>query len=241
MPDDIDLGVGASVLRRHVACDLGAGPLAARLARELAAPLWRARWSRLVCDLNRPAQSDAIAPFLADGDPIPGNRGLAGAALARRRAIHRNFHAGLDARIAAQRPGLLVAVHSFTPQLRTRTVERPWPIGVLWNEDDRAARTAIPLLRRCAELQGAGAFSGPVGTNEPYSGKILNYSMNRHAEANGIPYLVVEVRQDLLATPAHVAEWAGILAPVVRALAARFAVGAARTARHAEERIGSGS
>ncbi len=39
--------------------------------------------------------------------------------------------------------------------------------------------------------------------------------MNRHGEANGIPYLGIEVRQDLIRDAAGVAEWAAILAPVI--------------------------
>jgi len=57
---------------------------------------------------------------------------------------------------------------------------RPWHVGVLYNEDDRAARVAIPLL----EAEGL-----MVGDQEPYSGRLLNATMNRHAEAEGRPYL----------------------------------------------------
>ena len=41
--------------------------------------------------------------------------------------------------------------------------------------------------------------------------------MNRHAEANGIAYLGLEVRQDLIGEPAGVAHWAGVLARVIEA------------------------
>ena len=56
--------------------------------------------------------------------------------------------------------------------------ERPWDVGLLYNQDDRAARIAIDLF---AEM------GLTVGDNEPYSGKQLNATMDRHAEANGIP------------------------------------------------------
>ena len=36
-----------------------------------------------------------------------------------------------------------------------------------------------------------------VGDQLPYSGKLLNATMNRHAEANGIAYIGIEMRQDL--------------------------------------------
>jgi predicted N-formylglutamate amidohydrolase len=81
-------------------------------------------------------------------------------------------------------------------------------VGVLYNRDDRAARIAIPLL------EAAGMVTGD---NLPYSGQVLNATMNRHAEASGIPYLGVEVRQDLIADAAGVARWAERLAPIFRA------------------------
>ncbi|HEX7741689.1 MAG TPA: N-formylglutamate amidohydrolase, partial [Sphingobium sp.] len=79
-------------------------------------------------------------------------------------------------------------------------------IGVLYNGDDRAARIAIPLLEQ------AGLA---VGDQMPYSGKLLNATMNRHAEANGIPYLGIEMRQDLVCGAAGQGRFAGILGPVL--------------------------
>src|SRR5690606_27940551 len=83
--------------------------------------------------------------------------------------------------------------------------QRPWDIGVLYNEDDRAARIAIPLL------ETAGL---KVGDQLPYSGKLLNATMNRHAEANGIPYLGVEMRQDLVGEAAGQRRFAEILGQI---------------------------
>ena len=47
-----------------------------------------------------------------------------------------------------------------------------------------------------------------VGDQQPYSGKLLNATMNRHAEADGRPYLGVEIRQDGIADAAGQAVWA---------------------------------
>jgi predicted N-formylglutamate amidohydrolase len=100
---------------------------------------------------------------------------------------------------------VLVSLHSFTPVLKSAPTARPWEVGILYNTDDRAARHAIRLL-------GERGFT--VGNNEPYSGKVLNATMNRHAEARGIPYLGIEVRQDQIATEAGEARWAALLAEV---------------------------
>ena len=42
-----------------------------------------------------------------------------------------------------------------------------------------------------------------VGDQLPYSGKLLNATMNRHAESNGIPYVGIEMRQDLVGDAAR--------------------------------------
>ena len=103
----------------------------------------------------------------------------------------------------------ILSVHSFTPKLASNPdQQRPWEIGILYGEDDRAARIAIPLL------EAAGLI---VGDQQPYSGKLLNATMNRHAEANGIPYLGIEMRQDLVADPAGQRRFADLLGPVVLA------------------------
>ena len=81
---------------------------------------------------------------------------------------------------------------------------------MLYNEDDRAARIAIPLL----EAEGL-----IVGDQEPYSGRLLNATMNRHAEAEGRPYLGVEVRQDQIGTAEGQARWAELLARVANQVA----------------------
>jgi predicted N-formylglutamate amidohydrolase len=104
----------------------------------------------------------------------------------------------------------LISLHSFTPQLATKPEEeRPWEIGILYNQDDRAARIAIPLLE-AADVR--------VGDQEPYSGKLLNATMNRHGEDTGTAYLGVEMRQDLIGTPEGVAKWCAVLAPMIGAI-----------------------
>jgi predicted N-formylglutamate amidohydrolase len=55
-----------------------------------------------------------------------------------------------------------------------------------------------------------------LGDNQPYSGRDLNYTMNRHAEGLRIPYLGIEVRNDGLRDAAGVRHWTTILADTVR-------------------------
>jgi predicted N-formylglutamate amidohydrolase len=58
-----------------------------------------------------------------------------------------------------------------------------------------------------------------VGDNLPYSGRDLNYTMNRHAEARGRAYLGIEIRQDLVQTPQAHTRWAALLADITQRVA----------------------
>ncbi len=216
VPPGIDLGVGAAVMGQHVAVDIGVAPLTTELARRFGAEAVLAPWSRLVVDCNRAPDDPSAIPEVSDGIVVPGNRGLSAEARAERLALHDAFHASFGDAIARNAPMLIVSVHSFTPALMSRAEDRPWPVAVLWNRDDRGAWPAIRALRERGHL---------VGVNEPYSGAELNYSLDRHAEAAGIAYTGFEVRQDQIGDAAGVARWAAELEPAIRAAAG--AVGAA--------------
>jgi len=205
VPDGIDLGVPAAMMREHVAVDIGVAPLARALCAALGCPGILGGTSRLVIDLNREEDAPGLVPVESDGRPVPGNIGADRQARIDR--YWRPYHARIAGALAAHRPRLLLSLHSFTPRLRDGA-PRPWTVGVLYDHDERAPRLALPLL---------AAAGLAVGDNQPYSGRLLNATMNTHAEAAGIPYLGLEVRQDGIADPAGVARWAGLLAPVIAA------------------------
>ena len=200
VPVGIDLGIDPALLQTHIALDIGA----AALAEALGYPAFLATVSRLVIDLNREADAQGIVPLSSDGIAITGNTGNVAARITN---YWQPYHDALAQKITEMRPKLLVSLHSFTPRLSSRPDEvRPWEIGILYNQDDRTARVAIPLLA------AAGVF---VGDQLPYSGIQLNATMNRHGEGTGTPYLGIEVRQDLIESAAGVAKWARILLPVI--------------------------
>lgn len=207
VPAGFDLGLAGDVLHSHVAWDIGAAAVTGLVAARLSCPALLATVSRLVVDCNRPPA--ASVPESSDGIAIPGNRKLPAAALAARHALHDGYHRRIAGLIEERRPGLLVGVHSFTDRLATAPAPRPWPVALLWNRDRRASEIGLAVLRLERDLPG------PVGENEPYSGKILNYTMNRHAEDNNIPYLNFEIRQDLLQDAAGQEHYAVLLARVI--------------------------
>ncbi|MGB3807369.1 MAG: N-formylglutamate amidohydrolase [Erythrobacter sp.] len=203
VPDDVSLGIAPELLDTHIALDIGVDGVASRLARRHDIPAHVARVSRLVVDLHREEDHPKVVPTESDGHLIPGNIGAN--VETRLDRFHRPYHAALADWLDAANPELILSIHSFTPRLETENEVRPWEIGLLYNEDDRAARHAIRLF---------GELGLSVGDNEPYSGVKLNATMNRHAEAHGRPYCAIEIRQDLVATRAEQSRWAAMIADV---------------------------
>lgn len=203
VPDDVPLGITGDLLEKHIAYDIGTDGIADRMGRRHDIAAHIATVSRLVCDLHRTENSSGVVPTTSDGHLIPGN---IGANIEDRLArFHRPYHTALGEWLDAAQPELIVALHSFTPKLESTIEDRPWEVALLYNQDDSAARHAIRLF---------GEEGLTVGDNEPYSGKQLNATMDRHAEVKGIPYLTVEIRQDLIGTRAEQARWAMMVADI---------------------------
>jgi len=205
VPDDIDLGIDPALLRDHIAIDIGVAEVSQLLAAQLGCSAILAGISRLVIDLNREEDAPGLLPVMSDGYAIPGNRD---ADLAERmRRFHHPYHHQVAAILDGMTSPFILSVHSFTPHLASDPAQqRPWDIGILYNQDDRAARIAIPML---------AAAGLNVGDQLPYSGQLLNATMNRNAEANGIPYLGIEMRQDLVGDAAGQRRFADLLGPIV--------------------------
>ena len=205
VPDDIDLGLPPEAMDEHVALDIGVARVAALLVGRGDCSAILCGVSRLVIDVNREPDAAGLVPVHSDGHHVEGNRC---ADVADRLArFYDPYHARVAALAAQPHRPFILSLHSFTPALRSRPGEsRPWEIGILYNADDRGARIAMPLLA------AAGLM---VGDNQPYSGKLLNATMNRHAEAHGRPYLGVEMRQDLVGDAAGQRRFAEILHPVL--------------------------
>lgn len=208
-----DLGLPEAERRRHIGWDIGVAGIGRALSRLLDAPFVEQTYSRLVIDCNRdPAAADAV-PEVSDGTAIPVNLGVSDAARAARvAAIHAPYHAAieqvLDARAGAAT--ILIALHSFTPVLGG--VARPWHAGVLHDAGD--TRFALAVL---AGLRGEPDLV--VGDNDPYRMDATDHSVPRHCFPRGLPYLELEIRQDLIATPAQENDWAVRLARLFAAAA----------------------
>jgi predicted N-formylglutamate amidohydrolase len=203
-----DLGLPASELRRHIAWDIGAAEMARGLARRLDAACFLGTYSRLLVDLNRPLDSPSAMPVISENTPIPGNVGLSASERQRRidrmfEPFHNRVAAYLDRRDLQGRTTRVVAIHSFTPVFLG--VARPWHAGILF---DRGRSFAEQVIARLAE-----DTSVLIGANVPYVvDRQEDYAVPVHGDDRNYPAILVEVRQDLLATGKGIAEWADRLA-----------------------------
>jgi predicted N-formylglutamate amidohydrolase len=215
-PEYGTLGLDPAQLRRHIAYDIGAEAVTARLAQSLGAPAVLSRFSRLLIDPNRGDDDPTLVMRLSDGAVVPGNRHLDAAERERRldrfwRPYHKAVAGVIDRCLAADVPPAIVSVHSFTESWKG--VPRPWHVGILW-EGDR--RLAVPLLEA---FRAEGDLI--VGENQPYPGSYEGDSCWQHGVKRSLPWAIVEIRQDLIRDEAGQARWAERLTRIIERLATR--------------------
>ncbi|ABS16582.1 MULTISPECIES: N-formylglutamate amidohydrolase [Brucella/Ochrobactrum group] len=209
------LGLGGDALQAHIAWDPGAVEVARHLASSLHAPLVESQLSRLLIDCNRPLDAHDLIPEISETTVVPGNHVLNSMErLARIDLSHRPFHTAVEHVIAERarrgQASWIVTIHSFTPIYRD--VPRPWPIGIIHDEDDRIGKPLIAALRKDPALN--------VGVNEPYSpADRVYYTLERHARPRNAPCVMIELRNNEIADgPAQIA-WAEKLATILRDIA----------------------
>ncbi len=206
-----DLGLSPEARLRHIAWDIGVAAVGERLAGLLDASFIRQAYSRLVIDCNRVPGAADSTPEVSDGQSIPGNLGLGAADLAARRdeiyaPYQQGISAALDARDRLGRQTLLVSLHSFTPVFQGHA--RPWRFGVLHRSDSGLSSRVLALLQK--------AFGEAAGDNQPYAMDQIDNTIPLHADARGLDYLELEMRQDLIAEAAGQDKVAAVVASLLR-------------------------
>ena len=198
------LGLDPLELVRHIGWDIGVSGMSRRISNIMDATLFTQTYSRLVIDCNRAlSRLDSIAAVSEDTE-IPGNFDISpDEAEARAREIFWPYHdaiaQALDAREAAGRRTVLVAMHSFTPVYKG--ISRPWHVGLLYNRDPRLAMILRELLAEEPDIV--------VGDNEPYHvHDDSDYGIPVHGEQRGLPHIEIEMRQDLIETVENQQLWA---------------------------------
>jgi predicted N-formylglutamate amidohydrolase len=207
------LGVAESELGRHIAWDIGIAGVTERLCAALDATAVLQTYSRLVIDCNRDPAVPSAMPEVSESTSIPGNVGLSAQDRAVRvREIFAPYHARiealLDAREAARRRTVLVAMHSFTPVFKGEA--RGMQVGILFNRDKRLASALLAVLRAEGDIV--------VGENAPYAvTDTSDYGVPVHGEQRGLPHVEIEIRQDLIADATGQAAWAARFARLLPA------------------------
>jgi predicted N-formylglutamate amidohydrolase len=214
MPEKLGtLGLSERDRNRHIAWDIGIRSVTSLVSERIDATYIYQGYSRLVIDCNRMPGCAESMPVVSDGTAIPGNREVAASETAQRvEAIFRPYHAAivehLEGRDRVGRLTALISMHSFTPKLNTAKVARPWQIGIIYHNDNRIGRALVGLLRANSALC--------VGENEPYNVDIdVDYTIPVYGERRGVPYVEIEIRQDLIGQEAGQREWATRMAEVL--------------------------
>jgi predicted N-formylglutamate amidohydrolase len=216
IPDDLKcLGLPDDLLDTHIAWDIGAGALATELGSLLDGTVFLCAFSRLIIDANRDPAANDIIPAVSDQIPIPGNQMLEEAVTrARIDRFHTPYHDGLNNALndmISNAPiPFVISVHSFTNRLMGASDERPWPVGLLWREDEHHARAIIEYL--------SAETGWRIGDNQPYDAREFNYSVDRHVGPRNLPHITVEIRQDKIGDQDGVKKIAELLAKGVRTI-----------------------
>ena len=208
------LGLPEADMARHIAFDPGAAGVTRALADALGGTAILSNFSRLVIDPNRGEDDPTLLMRLYDGSVIPSNRNADSAEKARRLdAYYRPYHDALSALAARRNDTVIVAVHSYTRQLKSRP-SRPWHVGILHAYDRRLSDPLIAALEAEPDLV--------VGRNEPYPGHLPGDAIDRHALHHGRLNTLIELRNDLIATEATQTAWGERLAPLLQAALAQM-------------------
>lgn len=206
-----DLGVRPQDMEDHIAYDPGTERLTRLLSEIFDSAAILQPVSRLVVDTNRMLDAPDLIPDHSDGVRIPANERLSLEDRQKRiERIYSPFHTQVRAQTArleqAGQTPVIVSVHSFTPCLRENGGDRPWKIGVLWRGDDSLAR---PMIR---SFRAAGM---ETGENQPYDLSADHGIVPLQNTGDKYPFVLLEVRNDLLASESDLQAMAAIIAAAI--------------------------
>jgi predicted N-formylglutamate amidohydrolase len=206
-----DLGLTKDQKNAHIAWDIGALGLSRALSQRLDAVLVHAPVSRLIYDCNRAPDMAGAMPVRSEIHDISGNKLISATERATRTAaiyvpFHNTLHAVIADRIAMGLAPVIVTIHSFTKLYhgQPRAVE----FGVIHDADDHLARAILTAAQSKTQLRSE--------LNAPYSAADdVTHTLRLQATPYGLPNAMLEIRNDLIASPDAEQRMADMLAPVL--------------------------
>ncbi len=206
-----DLGLTRDQQNAHIAWDPGALGLSRALSQRLDAVLVHAPISRLIYDCNRAPDMPGAISARSEVHDIPGNKLISATERAARTAsVYVPFHNGLRGliaeRIALGLAPVIVTVHSFTKFYHGQP--RPVELGVIHDAEDHLARAILAAAKAKTGLR--------ADLNAPYSAADdVTHTLRIQATPYGLPNAMLEIRNDLIGSPAAEQRMADLLAPVL--------------------------
>ena len=198
-----NLGISKKDLESHRAFDLGACSVATELSQLLNCNLVMANFSRLLIDPNRGEDDPTLIPKLSEGKVIKGNMNvsMSKSDIERNDRIlqfylpyHEQINSFINKSLDSGKTPKILSIHSFTPIWKGK--KREIDIGILWDKDDRLSKIFLNSLKNIK-----------LGDNKPYSGRLKNDTLYKHATSKGIPHVLIELRQDLLKNEKDRLQW----------------------------------
>jgi predicted N-formylglutamate amidohydrolase len=211
-PEYSGLSMAEQDLVSPAAWDPGALMVARRLSFKLDAVLIEATVSRLIYDCNRPPESSDAIRAQSELYEIPGNANISAEEhLSRVRTVHDPFHAAVDDALTKHiknngESSILISIHSFMPVYFGK--HREAELGFLHGEGSTLAKAA------CDIATDEGRYRCRM--NEPYSSADgVLYLIDRHGSTRGVPSLMLEISNALIASPVQAAQMGDYLASLL--------------------------
>ncbi len=207
-------------MKRHIAWDVNARSVALIVARQLSAPLVAQRYSRLVIDANRPLSSSELIPLVSDETVIPFNQNLGEEERKNRiESIFQPYHKKIQEQLdnIDSSPQFLVAVHSFTPQLRKGNF-REYHVDLI-------SRTCLEFVKTFQNRMQSNDSHLKIGFGDVFAiDTSRDFTIPHHGESRNIYNMSIEIRNDLLKRQSDIEYWGTLIADCLRSTIATLTV-----------------
>jgi len=199
IPDEYkNLGLKKEILTTHIAYDLGVKEVATYLSKQLKCPLVMSDFSRLLIDANRGIDDPTLIMKISDGKIIRGNKDISFLKNCNEKKhrvasyyniYHNKISEIINRLLDKNIVPAIISIHSFTPLFGGN--KRSTELGILWDSDYRLPDIFFSYFNKNYK-------DIIIGNNKPYSGRMKNDSLYRHATKRGLANILIEIRQDLI-------------------------------------------